>query len=662
MRPFASLAVALLAVATAQSAAAQTTWHVDSTATAPGSGTVSAPYASIQYAVDQQTTVFSDTLLLAPRVYDETVDLRGKTLVVRSNGIALIARSGVGPGMIIHGAGRPSVGGVGVRLENIAFYNCADSQSIPSAGGAIEVRDSLLVMVNCRFTNCGRGMTRDALAGAIHATGSDLEMRSTTITGCGGREVGAIDLSDGSLVLDGCLIADCDANNGTRHASGVRCGDAAVELVDSTFRDNNSLYVWVGGALLSRCQATVQDCTFSGHWILGVTGSLMVEGGDLGLQNSTFTDASSYADGGHLSLRDVTAIVSQTQFVNGFSPGGVGTVFQDGGVSSLKDCLFERGNGDVCGGVEIKGGAIAGLRRCRFTENRAYHGGMPQLASALLVHANTAVAVNECVFAGNRIHTGAFIGVPNATVVGPVSLDSCTLVDNLNDAGGTVLHTATMDHGILWGNEGAAFGGASSAAWSCVEGGAPGVGNFAAEPQLGPGQELRDGSPCIDAGNAAAAREEDGSPRDVGALPWSWPSVGVQTCAGLPNSTGAVATAGAFGQPVAGIGTLYLRTTDLPPNMLMMFVVSTGTGSISLGGNGVGTLCLASPVGRFQSSAVSADATGVAAITVDPNAMPVAGGAAVAGATYWFQGWFRDLTPMGVPTSGVTAGMSVTFQ
>src|SRR5687768_13342973 len=73
-----------LALTCASTAAAQTTWYIDVQAAPPGVGTQAQPYASIQYAVDQQTTVTGDTLLVAPGIYAERVNSPSKFLILRS--------------------------------------------------------------------------------------------------------------------------------------------------------------------------------------------------------------------------------------------------------------------------------------------------------------------------------------------------------------------------------------------------------------------------------------------------------------------------------------------------------------------------------------------------------------------------------------------------
>ena len=62
---------------------AQTTWHVDVKAQAPGNGTPGSPYTSIQHAIDQPTTLDGDTLLVYEGTYVEHVTYT-KALTIRS--------------------------------------------------------------------------------------------------------------------------------------------------------------------------------------------------------------------------------------------------------------------------------------------------------------------------------------------------------------------------------------------------------------------------------------------------------------------------------------------------------------------------------------------------------------------------------------------------
>ena len=66
IRRFALLAVAVSAVPFVKA----NEWHVDASASAGGDGSVGAPYATIQAAIDAESTQAGDTILVAPGVYD----------------------------------------------------------------------------------------------------------------------------------------------------------------------------------------------------------------------------------------------------------------------------------------------------------------------------------------------------------------------------------------------------------------------------------------------------------------------------------------------------------------------------------------------------------------------------------------------------------------
>jgi len=72
----------------------QTTWYIDASAAPPGNGTLQSPYASIQYAIDQPSTVAGDLLLAAPGVYVETIRIH-KAVTLRASGgpLATILRA-----------------------------------------------------------------------------------------------------------------------------------------------------------------------------------------------------------------------------------------------------------------------------------------------------------------------------------------------------------------------------------------------------------------------------------------------------------------------------------------------------------------------------------------------------------------------------------------
>jgi hypothetical protein len=98
-----SSVVPLLIVLLCARASAQTTRHVDAQAVPPGLGTLVSPYASIQYAHDDATTIDGDVLLAAPGTYVENLTL-SKSITVRASGGPEVTRllpAGPGPILIL---------------------------------------------------------------------------------------------------------------------------------------------------------------------------------------------------------------------------------------------------------------------------------------------------------------------------------------------------------------------------------------------------------------------------------------------------------------------------------------------------------------------------------------------------------------------------------
>ena len=134
---------------------AQTTWYVDSTATAPGNGTPGSPYASIQYALSQATTVHGDTVLVLPGTYVENVDFLGKAVRLVSSGgptvtvidggaplvelSAVTFASGEGPGSVLQGFTVEN--GSGTLDASFTFY---DGGGVRISGASPTIRDCVI--------------------------------------------------------------------------------------------------------------------------------------------------------------------------------------------------------------------------------------------------------------------------------------------------------------------------------------------------------------------------------------------------------------------------------------------------------------------------------------------------------------------------------------
>ena len=140
-------------------------------------------------------------------------------------------------------------------------------------------------------------------------------------------------------------------------------------------------------------------------------------------------------------------------------------------------------------------------------------------------------------------------------------------------------------------------------------------------------------------------------------------SLGTRSCSpAVPNSRGTAGLLLIEGTPSPTSTNLRLRALGLPPGELVLFLVSSPTAYLPGAGGSAGTLCLGSPLGRFNAPGQLAPAgpSGIANLPLDPTHLPLGGGLAVtAGETWHFQAWYRDSAPL--PTSNLTDAVSLLF-
>lgn len=140
--------------------------------------------------------------------------------------------------------------------------------------------------------------------------------------------------------------------------------------------------------------------------------------------------------------------------------------------------------------------------------------------------------------------------------------------------------------------------------------------------------------------------------------------VGLPYCSlAVPNSTGEVGEMSAFGSALPGAADLTLTATGLPLQTFGLFLDSQ-TADAVFAMNSVGVLCLGGAIGRFTGPGQVASSGATGSITIDamPAALPTPQGptAALAGETWHFQAWHRDIVS-GQATSNFTQAVSVQF-
>jgi len=143
------------------------------------------------------------------------------------------------------------------------------------------------------------------------------------------------------------------------------------------------------------------------------------------------------------------------------------------------------------------------------------------------------------------------------------------------------------------------------------------------------------------------------------------PDIGTNYCTSNLNSTGVAGTIGASGSNVVTDNNLTLEASNLPLNQFGYFIGSRTQGFVANPGGSQGNICLGSPIARFNSiggySIGNSGSSGTISLLIDMNNSPLTPVTSIlAGETWNFQAWYRDMNPGTV--NNFTDGLSVTFQ
>ncbi|MBM3989125.1 MAG: hypothetical protein FJ294_14350 [Planctomycetes bacterium] len=163
-------------------AAAQTTWRVDAAAAAGGNGSPSAPFNAIQVAIDAATTVHGDTLLVAPGIYVENIELRGKRITVRAESgptVTTLRAAVSGPLALLDANGcyfegftvTGAVGGPGIRVPVIGEGGAVIRRCIVTGNAGLGIQQNYDAQIySCTiYGNGGSGIKMGPMA-VLHMT------------------------------------------------------------------------------------------------------------------------------------------------------------------------------------------------------------------------------------------------------------------------------------------------------------------------------------------------------------------------------------------------------------------------------------------------------------------------------------------------------------
>ncbi|MEZ5976011.1 MAG: hypothetical protein R3E96_14575 [Planctomycetota bacterium] len=141
--------------------------------------------------------------------------------------------------------------------------------------------------------------------------------------------------------------------------------------------------------------------------------------------------------------------------------------------------------------------------------------------------------------------------------------------------------------------------------------------------------------------------------------------VGNVYCANpVQNSAGTVARIEAKGSYLASDDDLRLTTYGLPGNRAAYYLAARLPGMITSPGGGMGNICLGGAIGRLNrpGEILTTATTGIVTLVIDTSNLPQGSTTApiLAGETWHFQLWYRDLLP--APTSIFSEAVAVPFE
>ena len=630
----------------------QTTWHVDSAGTAPGSGTAADPYTRVDYAVAQATTLAGDTVLVEPGIYaNEAIDFAGKDLVVRSTGgpqntvlEGLVAPTFSAP--ILRLASGESLSS---RLEGFTLAAQAGDwvNGFEGQGGAIYCEASDVTLQNLIIRQSTIPHYGPAEQGAgIYVAGGTLEITDSVFEDLAPdislNFGGGIYATQSDVRLTDCTMQRCAATQG----AGIYATSSSINALGSTFKDaafgsqggaGGAMALFNSSLVMLECEVTGNRPGYEGAGILAESGSTLDVRDSLFANNRDFTDP--YRGAGIHMATGVSATVTGSTFRG--NEGQFGAAIY--GAADIMDCLFENNVAYGAGQYGCGGGAISGSG-----------------------------TVTRSIFSGNTA-TDTFTQGGGA-IRGTWAVDHCTFVNNtaLNSNGTLVPSTAAgeiaISNSIIRGGTAPRISPTLGAAtYSNIEGGFLGQGNFDLPESFWPDFALLPDSPSIDSADPAAPLDADGTRSDRGAIPFDAfrceagcaGSLGTSICNANPNSTGQGAVLTALGDSTVSENRFVLNVTDSPAGSLGFFLASQTTGNQMLGGGSQGLLCLGGNILRFSNTVLDDRGVGVVSSRPDLSAFPQ-GNMVMAGETWNFQYWFRDANPQS--TSNTSSALSVVFQ
>ena len=382
-------------------------------------------------------------------------------------------------------------------------------------------------------------------------------------------------------VLDGFTISGGTGVGTTSHGAGMINDGVSPTIAHCTFSNNTTDSDGAGIYNTNKAAPTLNNCAFTSNTTRNGNGGGMANVGNASpmLIHCTFIgntagsragDYSIYGRGGGMWNDNASPIVTGCMFSGNAVGGDGGGMFNANSASpTVTNCTFTLNKAGEQGGGMSNTNALPTVTNCTFTDNTARWSG------GGIIISNGSPTITNCTFSNNTACYGG--GITNGS--GSPTVTNCTFTNNTATgsshypdnpyAGGGFFNgggSPTLTNCIFWGDNNAIeitnwhypldghaalihcdIQGSGSGAWN-PELGTDGGGNIMADPLFvdaahpagrdnrwhtsDDGLALSAGSPCINAGNPAAApkqdifgRQRDAMP-DIGAYEWV-PKTGV---------------------------------------------------------------------------------------------------------------------------------------
>ncbi len=380
---------------------------------------------------------------------------------------------GEGGGAIYVGFGKLKLNNVTASGNTaVEGINTADNSVIKSFGGAVDSKDSEVVVTGGTFSGNSASSggafyqtskSRLTVSGATLENNESVYQNTDYDSNVGG---GAINAAGGSVILDGTTLKGnkTDYYGGAVLMSGTIAeikGNSVIESSEggtgAALYFKGSSDVTVNGAKVQNNTASANGVIYVNNCILDITG-LEASGNEsknggviytsnkntvIEIKDSKFSANTATASGGAVYTENATVAFTGSEIVSNTAKNG-GAVYSLGGKVSFSDSLVKENSSTSSGGAVYAGDGTLSLTDTAFSENStSNHGGAVYLAGAVL----TASGDNTFTSNSAKNHGGAVYVVyydaeqadgSTNRVFSVLNMENGTFTDNTALGGGAV--------------------------------------------------------------------------------------------------------------------------------------------------------------------------------------------------------------------------------